>query len=138
MSYHGRCACGAVEIKVTGDPAFEGYCHCGDCRDWLGAPLHAATLWAGDQFTVVHGTEDLLTYQRSEKSLRKSCCKCGGALFVEHPGMGMVDVLASRLEGFDFNPVMHVFYGERMIDLNDELPKFTNLPVEMDGDGKIE
>src|SRR5262245_53299221 len=30
----GKCFCGAVEIRVTGEPAAMGYCHCTSCRQW--------------------------------------------------------------------------------------------------------
>src|SRR6185369_7048407 len=39
------CACGAVQLEITGDPAVQVYCHCTSCRGWLGAPIHAASLW---------------------------------------------------------------------------------------------
>ena len=40
----------------------------------------------------------------------------------------IVDVFASFLEGFEHNPVCHVFYGERMIDMRDGLPKHRGRP----------
>lgn len=137
MTHHIQCACGAVQGELSGDPAIQVYCHCNDCRDWLGAPIHAATVWPGNQLTLTKGADNLITYERTANSQRKSCKSCGAAVFVIHPSQGVVDVLASRVEGFTFNPVMHVFYGERMVDLPDDLPKFLNLPTEMGGDGAM-
>jgi hypothetical protein len=33
-SYEGSCFCGAVKLKVRGDPAGMGYCHCDSCRQY--------------------------------------------------------------------------------------------------------
>lgn len=137
MSFKIQCACGAVEGEVSGDAAMQVYCHCQDCRDWLGAPVHAATVWPADQVKLTKGADQLITYARTPKSLRKSCSKCGSSVLVEHPEAGVIDVLASRLEGFTFSPSGHVFYNERMIDLPDDLPKFADMPAEAGGSGKL-
>ncbi len=137
MRFHVSCACGAVQAEVSGDPVMQVYCHCGDCRDWLGAPVHAATVWPKDQVRYTKGADNITTYARTENSLRRSCKSCGSAVLVDHPSAGVVDVLASRLQGFAFEPSIHVFYGERMIDMPDDLPKFVNLPKEAGGDGRL-
>ena len=137
MSFHISCACGAVQAEVTGSPVMQVYCHCGDCRDWLGAPVHAATVWPKTNVHYTKGEDNLVTYARTDNSLRRSCKSCGSAVLVDHPAAGVVDVLASRLEGFKFEPAMHVFYAERMIDMADDLPKFVNLPKEAGGDGVL-
>ena len=129
-----RCACGAVEAELTGEPILQCYCHCTDCRDWLGAPVHAATGWQNDQVKFTKGKNDVITYKRTDHSHRKSCKKCGGAVLVEHPSLGVVDVLASNIKGFRFKPAFHIFYGERMIDMKDGLPKYVKSPKAMGGD----
>ena len=50
-----RCMCGCVEIGIAGDPAVMAYCHCDSCRSWLGAPLHAASLWTTANVNVTKG-----------------------------------------------------------------------------------
>ena len=131
-----QCACGAVEAEIAGAPILQCYCHCTDCRDWLGAPVHAATAWGKDQVKFVKGGDNVVTYKRTDHSHRKSCKTCGGAVLVEHPGLGVVDVLGSNIKGFRFEPAFHIFYGERMIDMKDGLPKFVKMPVQMGGDGE--
>lgn len=134
--YTARCACGAVEAELSGSPILQCYCHCSDCRGWLGAPVHAATGWPEAQVRFVKGRNNVVTYKRTERSLRKSCKTCGGAVLVEHPQIKVVDVLASNIKGFRFNPSMHIFYGERMIDMKDGLPKYRKTPEAMGGDGE--
>ena len=137
MSDHkARCACGAVEIALSGSPVLQCYCHCSDCRDWLGAPGHGATGWPKAQVRWVKGADNVTTYKRTENSHRKSCKSCGGAVLVEHPSIGVVDVLASNIKDMKFSPSMHIYYGERMIDMKDGLPKFRKAPAALGGDGE--
>lgn len=134
--HKGKCFCGAVELEVTGAPAFAGYCHCTDCRGWLAAPVHAATLWPKDKFRFTKGADNLQTYKKTEASHRQSCRTCGGHVAVLHPGMGMVDVMAAVIPTFQFKPVMHIFYSEKMISMKDGLPKFAKMPKEFGGTGE--
>lgn len=39
-SYEGRCFCGDVEIRVTGEPVAMGFCHCESCRSWSAGPVN--------------------------------------------------------------------------------------------------
>jgi len=75
------------------------------------------------------------TYHKTENSYRKWCKQCGGHLFSEHPGMGLTDVYASILPDLEFKPMMHVFYGEKMVSVKDGLPKLKDVPAEMGGSG---
>jgi len=135
--HKAQCACGAVEATLSGAPVLQCYCHCTDCRDWLGAPVHAATGWPKAQVKISKGADRLTIYKRTDKSHRNSCKSCGGAVFVEHPGIGVYDVLASTIKGFKFSPTMHIYYGERMIDIKDGLPKFRKAPKAMGGDDEM-
>ena len=49
------CACGAVEVRIEGEPVIMAYCHCESCRRWLAAPIHAAALWPTRGVTVTRG-----------------------------------------------------------------------------------
>ncbi len=55
QTYEGKCFCGAVELKVTGEPVAAGYCHCSSCRSWAAAPVNAFSLWKPDAVTITKG-----------------------------------------------------------------------------------
>jgi len=57
-------------VSIQGPPAVMAYCHCDSCRSWLGAPLHAASLWPTDGVVVQQGNEHLAVYKRTEESHR--------------------------------------------------------------------
>lgn len=133
---NGECFCGAVKFKVSGSPEGMGYCHCEDCRQWSAGPVNAFSLWQPDALTVTQGAESIETFNKTENSYRKWCGKCGGHLFSEHPGMGLTDIYAALLPELKFEPGMHVFYGEKMMQVTDGLPKLRDMPAEMGGSGE--
>ena len=134
--YKGRCFCGAVEISVVGEPAAAGYCHCDSCRHWSASPVNGFTLWPPSAVSVVRGKELVGSFQKTERSIRKWCTKCGGHLFTEHPHWNLIDVYAAVLPGLRFEPKLHVNYGEKVVPISDGLPKMKDLPSEMGGSGQ--
>jgi hypothetical protein len=133
--YKGRCFCGAVEIRVVGKPAAMGYCHCTSCRQWSAAPVNAFTLWPPASVTVTRGADQLGSFSKTERSIRKWCKACGGHVLTEHPGWKLVDVYAAMIPEFPFAAGVHVNYGETVLRLHDGLPKQKDLPREMGGSG---
>ena len=131
----GSCFCGAVQFTVSGEPAAMGYCHCDSCRHWSAGPVNAFTLWKPDALKVTKGAGDIATYNKTPKSFRKWCKKCGGHLFTDHPGFGRVDIYAAMLPDLKFAPAVHVFYEETRLRIKDGLPKMKDMPKEMGGSG---
>ena len=135
QTHVGKCFCGAVEIKVTGEPAAAGYCHCESCRSWSAAPVNAFSLWKNEAVTVVRGVDDVGTYHKTERSYRKFCKTCGGHLMTEHPQWGLIDVYAATIPTYRHAPQLHVNYSETVLRMKDGLPKMRDLPKEMGGTG---
>lgn len=132
----GKCFCGAVEIRVTGEPVAIGYCHCASCRHWSAGPVNAFTLWKPDTVKVTRGASQVGTYHKTDRSLRKWCKACGGHLFTEHPGWGVTDVYAATIPDLPFKPGLHVNYQESVLRIRDGLPKMKDMPKEMGGSGE--
>lgn len=133
--YAGSCFCGAVQFTVSGAPAGMGYCHCESCRRWSAAPVNAFTLWKPEALAVTRGADRIGTYGKTPNSRRKWCRTCGGHLFTEHPGLGLVDVYAAVIPDFPYRAGMHVHYRETKLRLRDGLPKMRDAPKEMGGSG---
>ena len=136
-TYKGSCFCGAVEFDVTGDPVVMGYCHCESCRHWSAGPVNAFSLWGSDAIEITKGEDNILTYNKTENSDRKSCKKCGGHIYTDHKPMNLIDVYPAVLTGLTFEPSMHIHYQETVLHMNDGLPKFKDLPEEAGGSGEL-
>jgi hypothetical protein len=102
------------QVELTGDPT-RAYCHCSSCRGWLGAPIHAATLWPTPNVKVVKGAEKLGLFKKTEASHRQFCTSCGSPVLVVHPEIGMTDVPVGTIPGFAYKPTLHVHYGEKVL-----------------------
>ncbi|MFJ3371633.1 GFA family protein [Pseudomonas sp. NPDC086251] len=134
-SYKGRCFCGAVEFTVSGEPAAMGYCHCESCRHWSAGPVNAFTLWKPEALQITRGADNIGTYNKTPRSLRKWCKTCGGHIFTEHPEMGLIDVYAAVIPDLAYSPGAHVHYQETVLRIKDGLPKLKDVPNEIGGSG---
>ena len=134
-THHGKCFCGAVEFQVTGEPAGMGYCHCESCRTWSAGPVNAFTLWQPDALEVTKGKEHINKFNKTPGSTRQWCTQCGGHLFTDHPGFGLVDVYAALIPTLEFKPGVHVNYQETRLPMKDGLPKLKDFPKELGGSG---
>jgi hypothetical protein len=134
-NYSGKCFCGAVEIRVSGEPVAMGYCHCASCRSWSAGPVNAFTLWKPEAVKVTKGADQVGTYHKTDKSDRKWCKRCGGHLYTEHPGWGVTDVYAATIPEVPFKAGIHVNYQESVLRIRDGLPKMKDMPKEMGGSG---
>lgn len=136
-TYKGSCFCGAVGFTVTGEPVVMGYCHCESCRHWSASPVNAFSLWAPDALRVIQGEDRIGSYNKTPQSHRKWCTECGGHIYTEHPGMGLIDIFAAGLPDMAYEPSVHVHYQEAVLPIKDGLPKMKDVPAEMGGSGEV-
>jgi hypothetical protein len=136
-TYKGSCFCSAVQFTVSGEPAGMGYCHCQSCRSWSAAPVNAFTLWKPEALRITRGAGNIGSYNKTPHSYRKWCKTCGGHVFTEHPGMGLIDVYAAAIPDFAYQAGVHVHYQETTLHIKDGLPKMQDLPAEMGGSGVV-
>jgi hypothetical protein len=136
VTYQGECFCGAVQVKVSGEPEAMGYCHCRSCRSWSGGPVNAFALWKPGAVQITAGAEHLGMYQKTAVSQRQFCKKCGGHLMANHPPLNLVDVFAATLPTLNFSPEVHINYAETVLPMKDGLPKLKDFPAEFGGSGE--
>lgn len=132
--HQGTCFCGSVEIQADGDPIDMGYCHCASCRSYSGAPFVAFTIWPKNQVKV---SGEIGSFNKVGTSDRKFCLNCGGHFMLDHPEMGVIDIRAAVFPNLSFEPKVHLFYAERVMDVTDGLPKFSDMPAQIGGSGKL-
>ena len=133
--YKGGCFCGAVQFTVSGEPVATGYCHCESCRRWSAGPVNAFTLWKPEAVQITRGEDNIGTYNKTPRSYRKWCKKCGGHIFTDHPHWGLIDVYAAVIPEFPYTAGVHVNYAETVLRLHDGLPKLRDIPEGLGGSG---
>ncbi len=108
----GRCLCGAVAYRCSGEAVAAGHCYCLDCRKTSGT-AHGSHLAVHDRdFTV---TGDVRFYDSTADSghvvSRGFCPTCGAALYSKNSGMaGLIFLRASSLDDPEaFQPKISIY-----------------------------
>ncbi|KAL0934846.1 uncharacterized protein CTRU02_209437 [Colletotrichum truncatum] len=134
----GECHCGQVSYWLRRDrPLASKFCHCRDCQKMHGAPFQWAAIFHKEDLAFERGVDGLQFYKSSEHKAehdlpcKVSCGKCGSRILDE--GRNMV-LLFPGLLHFDgkekrerFDVQMHIFYGQRVVDMPDGKPKWSGL-----------
>lgn len=134
--YRARCHCGAVRYEVSADPVDAKICHCADCRVLHGAPMQWAAIFEKKDVCFIAGVEHLRFYNSSLKSQARrlpckvSCSLCGTPIADEGRNMWLAfptlfDFGTPRQLPSSFKPSCHIFYTMRVVDIHDDLPKWS-------------
>ena len=82
-------------------------------------------------------SDNLLTPKLSDNGpLRLTCRWCGTRVANRITSMGMTAVFPSLLSTplpAEYAPAMHIWYAERVVDVNDNLPKHEGFPAIWEG-----
>jgi hypothetical protein len=81
------------------------------------------------------GEDHIGTFSKTPQSNRKWCKTCGGHVFTEHPGLGLIDVYAAVIPDVPFIPGLHVNYSETKLPIRDGLLKLKDFPHGFGGSG---
>lgn len=60
---HGKCLCGAIEIKATGDFKASVACSCKNCQSCSGSAFSVNFAYPKDTVTIAKGHDDVRTYE---------------------------------------------------------------------------
>jgi len=133
--YRAQCFCGAVAFEACADPVDSVFCHCTACRSLHGAPFQWAVIFHKPDVRFVRGVEALHFYHsETQTSVHKlpcklSCQKCRSPIADE--GRRMFLAFGPLFDlGFPphvppaFDATCHMFYGARVVDVDDGRPKF--------------
>jgi hypothetical protein len=128
----GTCHCGGVSFRLT-DVEFALCCHCSICRRATGAPFIAVAQAKVENadVTLAEGVE-LLGYETSEYLIRNRCSRCGAGIYNDlHMPSGYVshNFMVALFDDPAAVPIdCHLFYADRVIDVDDDATKHATLP----------
>ena len=133
--YQAHCFCGAVAFEVRANPVDAKICHCPQCQRLHGAPFQWAVIFHKTDVRFSRGVDELLFYNaeldRSEHSLpcKLSCARCRAPIADEGRRMFLAfgplfDFGHPPRVPEAFQPSCHIFYGARVVDVNDGKPRY--------------
>src|SRR5262245_28683285 len=111
ISFTGSCNCGSLRFEAHGQPLFQGFCRCLDCRKASGGHSAAITMLRQD----VTITGEFRSYASTGDSgaivHRNFCPTCGCLAFNTYPGeASIVSVSAGLLDNPEvFEPEVVLF-----------------------------
>jgi hypothetical protein len=134
--YRAGCHCKAVRYAVSADPVDAKICHCTTCQKLHGAPMQWAAIFHKQHVRFLAGIDHLRFYnsERDENErilpCKVSCGLCGTPIADEGRRMwlafpSLFDFGDAPTVPDSFKPTCHIFYGMRLIDMNDDLPKWS-------------
>jgi hypothetical protein len=136
MQISGRCACGQVCFTANGEPIAQFYCHCRSCQIAHAAPLLAGAMFPASCVTYTGEVRRVTVTAREGATPRFVCTQCGTKVLNE-PRPTLRTVMPALCDTTDwFRPEMHMQWQERMLDVQDDLPKFLDFPEQFGGTGK--
>ena len=129
-NFRANCTCGKIEISMQGKPKVRGFCHCEDCRELLNVPYHSVNAWEQGKVLINKGGEYIREFQHPNLKMKKFyCSECGDIIYNSNAMDWRVfsQLLISKSYGGnlpkELHSESHFFYGRRIIDVDDDLPK---------------
>lgn len=125
-----KCRFGAVELRISGEPVAQLYCHCDDCQSARGAAYVKSAIYPASAVEVVKGE---VSAQVVRFTPRMQCAACGTSLYAEIPHVGMRGVNAYLLPQGAFRPQLHVQCQHAVLPVVDDLPHYKGFPAAFGG-----
>lgn len=134
--YKATCFCGTVRYEVSKDPVDAKICHCLACQKLHGAPMQWAAIFHKHHVKLTAGWNHLIFFNsekdKNERVLpcKVRCGRCGTPIADEGRRMWLA---FPELFDFGYNikvpdsfkPTCHIFYGMRVVEIMDNLPKWS-------------
>ena len=133
---YGASCCRAEKIEVCADPADAKICHCLTCLRLQGAPMQWTAIFHKHDVRITKGTDCLKCYNSEQKIQARiplckvSCGLCGTPIadeghrrWLAYPSLFAFGFPPKVPQAF--LPTCHIFYGSRLIDMSDDLPKWS-------------
>ena len=134
--YEATCLCGAVRYHARADPVDAKICHCTTCQKTHGAPMQWAAIFHKHDVRITVGINQISFYNTAldapERILpcKLACALCRSPIADEGRRMWLAfpsqfDFESPSAVPEAFMPTCHIFYGSRVFDMDDGLPKWS-------------
>lgn len=126
-----KCLCGAIQLTVTDEFLYAGYCHCPDCRAAGGS---ASSGFAGiqkEKLQLVCGEDNISRFYKGQDNVMYFCRHCSSWLFsIVRNGEFAHVRLGVLIDDPSIRPSFHIFVGSKAPweTICDGLPQYAELP----------
>jgi hypothetical protein len=132
-SVTGGCLCGRIRYTLSGEPAFNGVCHCRNCQRYTGSAFEAVAIYPA---AAVDVQGELRTYQDTGDSgkivYRRFCPNCGSGILAEAEALpDLKIILAGTLDDpSSYTPGMEIYCSSAQpwVQLAGERSRFQKMP----------
>ncbi|KAJ7269353.1 Mss4-like protein [Mycena haematopus] len=133
----GSCFCGEVSFSIEGRPIFHVYCHCTQCQRADGATFVSTMHYSPSAFSWTYAAEnkpEVETLRGFTLYRCKTCRSCAATQMSDSQNWALRGTQLERDENGkiknwdDVKPSSHIFYGTRVVDVADDLPKWEGFP----------
>lgn len=137
--YKASCYCGSVKWDLAADALDAMYCHCNICQTLHGTPYQWAAVMKKSDVHFYEGGDRLIFYYSNTKEnvytlpCKLSCPDCHAPVADEGRNMMLMlppyvkfekDGTGRKQIPIAFQAQHHMFYGDRVADMNDGKEKF--------------
>ena len=133
MDISGRCYCGDIKYKASGDPAIKVQCHCRECQYISGGSVNVTIGMPQAGFEYTQGKP--ATYKRADLEngvTREFCGSCGTHILTQAPGLaGVMLIKVGTLDDPSmFTPDLAIFTAETQAfhHIPEGMPNYAGFP----------
>ena len=126
--YSGKCLCGNVNLRITGEISDIIHCHCSLCRKNSGTAYATNGFINTSDFEILSGNDCLTTFTFKPGRNRHFCTQCGSPVYSSNDQdptrlrirLGIIDSDISE------RPILHNFVTSKASweDLDENLPRY--------------
>jgi hypothetical protein len=129
----GGCLCGAIRLRITGEPLFVGQCYCRDCRKATGTGHTTVVGVMETQLSVEGAPASYASVGESGGQVRRHFCPvCAGRLYTAADSSGPVRLVqAGALDDPNaVTPTIAIYVKEalRWDRIDPDLTQFERVP----------
>ncbi|KAF8915073.1 Mss4-like protein [Mucidula mucida] len=141
-THEGACLCGQTSWRIVGKPILSAYCHCTLCQRLTSSAFIHTMHFPDSAFSWTHDTQlrtEVYSVQTKLWKNRHRCTNCGAAVASYNAKENTWSVWGGQLardengkiKDWDYlKPTTHIFYGTRMLDIDDQLSKWEGFENE--------
>lgn len=134
MEFTGRCYCGDVQYKASGDPAIKLQCHCRECQYIAGGSANVTIGMPADGFEYTKGAPKQFARADLDTPVVREFCENCGTQVLSMADFALPNIKLIKVGTMDdpsqFSPDMAIFTVDQQAfhKIPEGIPTFERMP----------